>query len=449
MIRTTGRPVTHMTLDVLSVLQPNAPASPGDPSAGGELGPENEALGPDFAAVFAQVAKPAEPELPGQTLADVAEVGGVAPAGDDPNRMLPTTADAPLPVWMPVAPRPTAPVPLSASPIGGPSPDLASPPTESPEAMARALAQAATSDGQALKSTWLPQGRLQLITPAVPSTDTGTDSLMAFAQGQGLDDAALQRLFGDEFKPAGPNLAKAALLPAAAWIAFGQRQAGVHTPVVDPDAPAASEWPDRLAMERAALSLLPPKRSVELSLPKALNVEGPAHGVSTGEDGRLELELDLSAALAELSPDADLKALRAEERAALSLRIGEMLAQRMVAQAQRGQWQLRFALNPQHLGRVEIDMQMRGGELEATLGALNPSTRELLQEALPRLREMLQQSGMDVASLNVGSGGSSKNGGQPTPRGPGASPTEGDSTPTDASQQHVRVQGADGWDIWV
>jgi flagellar hook-length control protein FliK len=202
-------------------------------------------------------------------------------------------------------------------------------------------------------------------------------------------------------------------------------------------------------MERAALSLLPPKRSVELSLPKALNAEGPAHGVSTGEDGRLELELDLSAALAELSPDADLKALRAEERAALSLRIGEMLAQRMVAQAQRGQWQLRFALNPQHLGRVEIDMQMRGGELEATLGALNPSTRELLQEALPRLREMLQQSGMDVASLNVGSGGSSKNGGQPTPRGPGASPTEGDSTPSDASQQHVRVQGADGWDIWV
>jgi flagellar hook-length control protein FliK len=163
----------------------------------------------------------------------------------------------------------------------------------------------------------------------------------------------------------------------------------------------------------------------------------------------VDLDLDVAGLLGELAPEADLKALRAEERAALSLRIGEMLAQRMVAQAQRGQWQLRFALNPQHLGRVEIDMQMRGGELEATLGALNPSTRELLQEALPRLREMLQQSGMDVASLNVGSGGSSKNGGQPTPRGQGAGPTEGDSTPSDASQQHVRVQGADGWDIWV
>lgn len=461
MIRTTGRPGTPMTLDVLSLLQPNAPVSPSEPGASGELGPENEALGPDFATVFAQVAKPADPELPGQTLADAAEVGGLATAGDDPMPKLPTTADAPVPVWMPMAPpplTPAAPAPapasiapavMSASPAAVTPPLLAPQPIDSSGVSSGAFAQAASTDGQTLKSTWLPQGRLQLITPAVPSTDTGPDSLMAFAQGQGLDDAALQRLFGDEFQPAVPNPAKAALLPAAAWIAFGQRQVGVHPPVVDPDAPATSDWPDRLAMERAALSLLPPKRSVELSLPKALNVEGPAHGVSTGEDGRLELELDLSAALAELSPDTDLKALRAEERAALSLRIGEMLAQRMVAQAQRGQWQLRFALNPQHLGRVEIDMQMRGGELEATLGALNPATRELLQEALPKLREMLQQSGMDVASLNVGSGGASKNGGQPTPRGHGTGPTEGDGTPADASQQPVGVRGADGWDVWV
>lgn len=458
-VRTTGRPVTHMKLDVLSLLQPNAPASPGEPGVGGELGSENEALGPDFAAVFAQVAKPTDPELPGQTLADAAEVGALAAAGDDPMPELPSTADVPVPVWMPMPPpplTPAAPAPasialavVSASPAAVPPPLLAPQPNDSSGVSAGAFAQAVSTDGQTLKSTWLPQGRLQLITPTVPSTDTGTDSLMAFAQGQGLDDAALQRLFGDEFKPAGPNLAKAALLPAAAWIAFGQRQAGVHPPVVDPDTPATSDWPDRLAMERAALSLLPPRRSAELSLPKALNVEGPAHGMSNGDDGRLELELDLSAALAELSPDTDLKALRAEERAALSLRIGEMLAQRMVAQAQRGQWQLRFALNPQHLGRVEIDMQMRGGELEATFAALNPSTREMLQEALPRLREMLQQSGMDVASLNVGSGGASKNGGQPTPRGQGASPTEGDSTPADASQPHVRAQGADGWDIWV
>jgi flagellar hook-length control protein FliK len=294
---------------------------------------------------------------------------------------------------------------------------------------------------------------MQLITPVVPSPDTGTASLVSFAQGQGLDDVALQRLFGDEFKPDGAGILKSAVVPAAAWIAGGQRHAGVQPPVVDTDAVDALELPDRLALERAALSLLPAKRITDLLLPKSPSAEAADQALATAEDGRLELDLDLSALISELAPDADLKALKAEERAALALRIGEMLAQRMVAQAQRGQWQLRFALNPQHLGRVEIDMQMRGGELEATFGALNPATRDLLQEALPKLREMLQQSGMDVASLNIGSGGASKNGGQPTPQaldsGRNRSPDSGDEGQPDAPTPQGRSQGADGWDIWV
>jgi hypothetical protein len=294
---------------------------------------------------------------------------------------------------------------------------------------------------------------MQLITPAVPSADTGADSLMSFAQGQGLDDAALRRLFGDEFKADGSTLLKAGVVPAAAWIAVGQRHAGVHTPVVDAEVAEASELPDRLALERAALSLLPAKRITDLLLPNSPSAEAADQVLVTAEDGRLELDLDLSSLIAELAPDADLKALKAEERVALALRIGEMLAQRLVAQAQRGQWQLRFALNPQHLGRVEIDMQMRGGELEATFGALNPATRELLQDALPRLREMLQQLGMDVASLNIGSGGAFKNGGQPTPPKEDADlrsgSTGGDHAKADAATPQGRVQGADGWDIWV
>ena len=310
-----------------------------------------------------------------------------------------------------------------------------------------------SSNGLELKSTWLPEGRMQLITPTVPSPETDGGSLMSFAQGQGLDDAALQRLFGDEFKADGAAMLKAGVLPAAAWIAGGQRHAGVHPPVVDADALEALDLPDRLALERAALSLLPAKRITDLLLPKSPSAEAADQALATAEDGRVELDLDLSALISELAPDADLKALRAEERVALAMRIGEMLAQRMVAQAQRGQWQLRFALNPQHLGRVEIDMQMRGGELEATFGALNPATRDLLQEALPKLREMLQQLGMDVASLNIGSGGASKNGGQPTPQAlesdRNGSPDSGEEGQPDAPTPQGRSQGSDGWDIWV
>jgi hypothetical protein len=411
-----------MTLDVLSVLQPNAPVSPSEPGLLGAAEPKDESLESGFASVFAQLLPPATPGIPGQTLATIDALDSTAASLEAPTPPAPTSEVLPLEMivqpWMPMAHT----LPVSA-------------------------------DGVGLKSTWLPEGRMQLITPAVPSADTGADSLMSFAQGQGLDDAALRRLFGDEFKADGSTLLKAGVVPAAAWIAVGQRHAGVHTPVVDAEVAEASELPDRLALERAALSLLPAKRITDLLLPKSPSAEAADQGLATAEDGRLELDLDLSSLIAELAPDADLKALKAEERVALALRIGEMLAQRLVAQAQRGQWQLRFALNPQHLGRVEIDMQMRGGELEATFGALNPATRELLQDALPRLREMLQQLGMDVASLNIGSGGAFKNGGQPTPPKEDADLRSGsiggDHAKADAATPQGRVQGADGWDIWV
>ena len=420
-VRTTGRPVTHMTLDVLSVLQPNAPVSPSEPGLLGAAEPKDESLESGFASVFAQLSPPVTPGIPGQTLATIDALDSTAASLEAPTPPAPTSEILPLemivPPWMPMAHT----LPVSA-------------------------------DGVGLKSTWLPEGRMQLITPAVPSADTGADSLMSFAQGQGLDDAALRRLFGDEFKPEASVMVKSGVVSAAAWIAGGQRQTGMHNPVVDVDATEPVAMLDRLAMERAALGFIPTKRP-DLTLPKGPSAEAADQALGMTDDGRLDLDLDLSGLFAELAPDADLKALKAEERAALALRIGEMLAQRLVAQAQRGQWQLRFALNPQHLGRVEIDMQMRGGELEATFGALNPATRELLQDALPRLREMLQQLGMDVASLNIGSGGAFKNGGQPTPPKEDADlrsgSTGGDHAKADAATPQGRVQGADGWDIWV
>ena len=416
-VRTTGCPVTHMTLDVLTVLQPNTPVSPSEPGLSGGAEPKDESLESGFASVFAQLSPSVTPAIPGQTLAMTDALDSTAASIEAPKLGDNLNLEMIVPPWMPMAHT----LPVSADVVG-------------------------------LKSTWLPEGRMQLITPVVPSADTGTDSLVSFAQGQGLDDAALRRLFGEEFKSDASVMVKSGVISAAAWIAGGQRHTGLHNPVVDIDPGEPIEALDRSAMERAALSFMPTKRQ-DLNLSKAASAEAADQSLGMTDDGRLDLDLDLSSLFAEIAPDADLKALNAEERVALALRIGEMLAQRLVAQVQRGQWQLRFALNPQHLGRVEIDMQMRGGELEATLGALNPATRELLQDALPRLREMLQQSGMDVASLNIGSGGASKNGGQPTPQamkpslnGPDAA---GEAGQPDAPTPQGRSRGADGWDIWV
>lgn len=405
MDRTTGRPDVHMTLDVLSFMQPNPTVSPGELGVVGDSMPGADPPAPGFASVFAQL-MPGPDD--GQSFADADDPS----TGDGP----PAAELDPALAWLTMPP---------LSPVG------------------------ATVVGLGLQTKALGLGQMQLITPSEPSPDAEGDALLAFAQGQGLDEAALERLFGERAL-AKPMPSPVAVVSAAAWIAGEQKSMGVQVPVVDPDA-VVDALPERLALEKVVLTLTPAKRWVEAGPTKS--PEPPDAAGSVGDDGRVELDLDVAGLLGELAPEADLKALKAEERVALSLRIGEMLAQRMVAQAQRGQWQLRFALNPQNLGRVEIDMQMRGGELEATLGALNPATRELLQEALPRLREMLQQSGMDVASLNIGSGGASKNGGQPTPQatasGPNGSPASGAEGQPDVPTRQGRISGADGWDIWV
>jgi len=148
---------------------------------------------------------------------------------------------------------------------------------------------------------------------------------------------------------------------------------------------------------------------------------------------------------------------RAAQIQALSEKIGQALGQRLMGHIERGQWQVRLLLRPANLGEVEVDLRLRAGELDATLRAMNPLTRELLIEGLPRLREGLTQAGMDVAQLHVGTGETSRNGGNPTPRdfarqaeqsGSGAAQASAGNQP-DEVRVKQRTGGADGWDVMV
>lgn len=159
-----------------------------------------------------------------------------------------------------------------------------------------------------------------------------------------------------------------------------------------------------------------------------------------------------TAAQAEAASPAD----RAAQIQALAQKIGEALGQRLMGNIERGQWQVRLLLRPASLGEIEVDLRLRAGELDATLRAMNPLTRELLVEGLPRLREGLSQAGMDVAQLHVGIGDGSRNGGNPTPRGFARKPEQSTHAGAEVStgkltveQSTSRRQGANGWDVMV
>jgi flagellar hook-length control protein FliK len=57
---------------------------------------------------------------------------------------------------------------------------------------------------------------------------------------------------------------------------------------------------------------------------------------------------------------------------------------------------------PPHLGRVEVQLSVSGDQTTATFVAATPAAREALEQALPKLREFLAESGINLASASVG-----------------------------------------------
>ena len=111
--------------------------------------------------------------------------------------------------------------------------------------------------------------------------------------------------------------------------------------------------------------------------------------------------------------------IKQEQHADMSKRLSEALGQRLTAQIAKGVWQVELDIHPKSLGRIEIHLEMRGGELEAHFNASKALTRELLQDGMPRLKEELREHGIETAYLGLGSGKQGSNDGNSTPFGGG------------------------------
>ena len=60
-----------------------------------------------------------------------------------------------------------------------------------------------------------------------------------------------------------------------------------------------------------------------------------------------------------------------------------------------------LSLNPPQLGSLEVRLSLSGGETGAQFYSANPVVRELLEAALPRLRELMAQAGLTLGDANV------------------------------------------------
>lgn len=79
----------------------------------------------------------------------------------------------------------------------------------------------------------------------------------------------------------------------------------------------------------------------------------------------------------------------------------QAMAQRVVWMARQGVQTAQIQMQPRHLGPVEVSVSVQNDQATVHFVAQNPQTREALDAAMPRLREMLQDNGFAQVRADV------------------------------------------------
>ena len=175
-----------------------------------------------------------------------------------------------------------------------------------------------------------------------------------------------------------------------------------------------------------------------------------AEATATSGAAASGLKSDLSAA----APAEDTRQemlRRQDDYTQLSRQLTDALGKRLTAQIQRGSWHVEMELHPKSLGRVEVQLEMKNGELEARFIAANATTRDLINEGMPRLREAFQEHGTETAYKDLGTANQGADDGKPTASGNGAPGSDKRLDPDveGVSGKNSQQLSADGLDVLV
>jgi flagellar hook-length control protein FliK len=71
---------------------------------------------------------------------------------------------------------------------------------------------------------------------------------------------------------------------------------------------------------------------------------------------------------------------------------------------EQGRWQVQFQITPEKLGPVDVHLQLHDHKLHAQFYTSNAYTQTLLQESMHKLRETVENSGIELANAWVHGG---------------------------------------------
>lgn len=81
---------------------------------------------------------------------------------------------------------------------------------------------------------------------------------------------------------------------------------------------------------------------------------------------------------------------------------GDELGGNLVWMAEQRLGHARLHVAPEHLGPIEVRLQLDGSQVQASFLSAQPDVRHALEASLPRLRELLGQHGLQLAQADVG-----------------------------------------------
>lgn len=76
-----------------------------------------------------------------------------------------------------------------------------------------------------------------------------------------------------------------------------------------------------------------------------------------------------------------------------------------ILRGEDGSYGIELRLHPHDLGSVQVNVDVRHGEISIQMHATDPAAREALRDGLPDLRQQLEDQGLRAGSMGVGSGG--------------------------------------------
>lgn len=113
-------------------------------------------------------------------------------------------------------------------------------------------------------------------------------------------------------------------------------------------------------------------------------------------------------------------------------RFSPVMKQQLITMVSQGVQQAEIRLDPPELGHMLVKIQVHGDQTQVQFHVTQSQTRDLVEQAIPRLRELLQEQGMQLADSQVSQGDQGKRQGGDFGEGGGSSGSHVDEIPADS-----------------